>query len=71
MGPVRGCRVWRLHVADREGAVTRVFGERMRTGWVGAGEVRMDVGDRLFQKMLGDVAGQWEAWWQNGRLRPW
>ena len=48
-----------------------VFGERMRAGWVGAGDVRMDVGDRLFQKMLGDVAGQWEAWWQNGRLRPW
>ena len=71
MGPVRGGRVWRLYVADQEGAVTRVFGERMRAGWVGAGEVRMDVGDRLFQKMLGDVAGQWEAWWQNGRLRPW
>ena len=34
MGPVRGCRVWRLHVADREGAVRRVFGERMRAGWV-------------------------------------
>ena len=39
-------------MADRKGAVTRVFGERMRAGWVGAGEVRMDVGDRLFQKML-------------------
>ena len=48
-------------MADREGAVTRVFGERMRAGWVGAGEVRRDVGDRLFQNMLGDVAGQWEA----------
>ena len=71
MGPVRGCRVWRLHVADQEEAVVRVFGERMRAGWVGAGEVRRDVGDRLFQSMLLDVAGQWEAWWQNGRLRPW
>ena len=70
MGPVRGCRVLRLHVADREGAVARVFGERMRAGWVGAGEVRRDVGDRLFQNMLRDVAGQWEAWLQNGRLRP-
>ena len=29
MGPVRGCRVSRLHVADREGAVARVFGENM------------------------------------------
>ena len=47
-------------MADREGAVTRVFGERMRAGWVGAGELRRDVGDRLFQNMLGDVAGQWE-----------
>ena len=58
-------------MADREGAVRRVFGERMRAGWVGAGEVRRDVGYRLFQNMMGDVAGQWEAWWQNGRLRPW
>ena len=41
-------------------------------GGVGAGEMRRDVGDRLFQNMLRDVAaGQWEAWWQNGRLRPW
>ena len=40
-------------LADREGAVTRVFGERMRAGWVGAGEVRRDVGGRLFQNMLG------------------
>ena len=32
-----GCRVWRLHGADQEGAVARVFGERMRAGlfwWV-------------------------------------
>ena len=32
VGPVRGCMVWRLHVTDREKAVARVFGERMRAG---------------------------------------
>ena len=47
-------------LADREGAVARVFGERMRAGWVGAGEVRRDVGDRLFQSMHGCGAeGAW------------
>ena len=51
MGPVRGYRVWRLHGADREGAVSRVFGERMRAGavLVGAGEVRRDVGIDCFR----------------------
>ena len=61
MGPVRGCRVWRLHVADREGAVTRVFGERMRAGWVGAGEVRRDVGIDCFRIC-------WGCCWSVGGL---
>ena len=25
----------------------------------------------IVSEYAGDVAGQWEAWWQNGRLRPW
>ena len=51
LSPVRGCRVWRLHGADREGPVARVFGERMCAGavLVGAGEVRRDVGIDCFR----------------------
>ena len=56
-------------MADRERAIARVFGERMRAGWVGAGEVRRDVGDRLFQNMLRDVAGQCSRW-RTGDIDP-